>query len=1008
MTRFFGVLKPLARPVRGLLLWLRGLLGLLSLLLSVTIGISLAALFWVLDSEAGTAWLLAQLPGLQVEQGRGTLWDGWHAAALQWQAEGVTLQVTQPVLVWSPACLWLGKLCIQQLAADQVRLDMAADDAPPAQIPLPDLGLPTGVTLTSLSLGQLVINGQEIGQQLLASGHLAPDQWQLDRVSGVFGGLFAAQSQAADGVPVTGVKVVASGWLRPSGDWPLALQTQLDLPYIPGQDWQLALSLSQSLQHLKIAGTSKGYLNARLTGSLAPLTPDLPLTLQARTDSLLPWAGLPESLRLVDSQISLAGNLLGEMRLAGQGYLGASEPQPFALDGLLSLSQLQIRQLTLGDNQIKGKLDWQEALRADLQLALPHLEQLLPDLSGSLTGQVTMAGSGEKPQLQGSLQVKNLQQKQSPQLRMAQADLSFRWEAAQQGQLQLKAQQLEVAGRKLGDAALELAGSLAAHHITLKLTDGQSLSALPLQLSVDGVVTASGWRGQLGPVDAAVIQQLLDVPLNWQGSITGEIDLQRDAGGPRGHIRLDAGHGEFGLPTRMTYDQLTLSAQLHPDQVTMAFDLQGPQLGKMTLTAHIDPQQKDWPIQGGFSLQALDASLLGAVLDIEQISGQLAGEGKLAGLLMKPQISGTLTADLPGVQDIRLPLPLADVHLNLQFTGEQAQMTGRWRSGEMGEGTLAGQASWAESPQVDLQLKAKALSIAVEPWGQLDVNPDLHWRYREGATLISGQIEVPRGQIKLRKLPPQAIRVSADARLVGAASSGKQQPEQQPGKQQLDVRLLIGTEVITLAGLGLTGKIRGQLRMGDHGDTRGELTLRDGRYEAYGQELTLRRARLVFAGPIDQPYLDVEAVRLVDDVTVGLRLSGLATAPVTKIFSQPTMPEQQALSYLILGRAPGAADDNRLTNAAVSMGLATAAPLTKRVGETVGIDQLALETAGTGNGTQVVASGYLSNKLSVRYGVGLFEPISRIALRYDLSRRVYLEAASGLASSLDIFYKRDF
>ena len=45
---------------------------------------------------------------------------------------------------------------------------------------------------------------------------------------------------------------------------------------------------------------------------------------------------------------------------------------------------------------------------------------------------------------------------------------------------------------------------------------------------------------------------------------------------------------------------------------------------------------------------------------------------------------------------------------------------------------------------------------------------------------------------------------------------------------------------------------------------------------------------------------------------------------------------------------------------------------------------------------------------SLRYGMGVFEPANTIALRFELSRKLYLEAASGLASSLDLFYQRDF
>ena len=58
--------------------------------------------------------------------------------------------------------------------------------------------------------------------------------------------------------------------------------------------------------------------------------------------------------------------------------------------------------------------------------------------------------------------------------------------------------------------------------------------------------------------------------------------------------------------------------------------------------------------------------------------------------------------------------------------------------------------------------------------------------------------------------------------------------------------------------------------------------------------------------------------------------------------------------------------------------------------------------------TSVVASGNITDKLSLRYGVGVFEPANTIALRYQLTKRLYLEAASGLASSLDLFFKRDF
>jgi translocation and assembly module TamB len=122
------------------------------------------------------------------------------------------------------------------------------------------------------------------------------------------------------------------------------------------------------------------------------------------------------------------------------------------------------------------------------------------------------------------------------------------------------------------------------------------------------------------------------------------------------------------------------------------------------------------------------------------------------------------------------------------------------------------------------------------------------------------------------------------------------------------------------------------------------------------------------------------------------------------------MAEQQALSYLVLGRPMGSSgeDSNMLGQAALALGLAGGVRLTGGIAQLLGLRDFELDTQGSGLTTSVVASGRISERLSLRYGVGVFEPANTLALRYELSRRLYLEAASGLASSLDLFYRRDF
>jgi translocation and assembly module TamB len=121
------------------------------------------------------------------------------------------------------------------------------------------------------------------------------------------------------------------------------------------------------------------------------------------------------------------------------------------------------------------------------------------------------------------------------------------------------------------------------------------------------------------------------------------------------------------------------------------------------------------------------------------------------------------------------------------------------------------------------------------------------------------------------------------------------------------------------------------------------------------------------------------------------------------------MPESEALAYLVFGRPMrNSGEQGQVSQAALSMGLARTSGLTRSLGEEVGIQNFVLETEGSGDSSSVVASGYLTEDLSIRYGVGVFEPVTQVALRYDLGRYFYVEAASGLAASLDLFYTRDF
>jgi translocation and assembly module TamB len=508
------------------------------------------------------------------------------------------------------------------------------------------------------------------------------------------------------------------------------------------------------------------------------------------------------------------------------------------------------------------------------------------------------------------------------------------------------------------------------------------------------------------------LAQWLPKDFAWNGKLNADLQLDLPASGPNGQISIDASGGTLRMKEKdqwldFPYQTLLLTSKLTPKRIDTDLNFVGGKLGELRVQAQINPLPNNKPLTGSFRLSGLDLSVARPFVPmVEKLTGRLNGSGTLSGTLLAPLVNGNLLLSDGEVSGPELPMELQALQLQAVIAGETVQLNGGWKSGKTGQGTLNGNIAWGQALVVDLALKGTQLPVSVEPYAKLEVAPDLKLTMKGDELSIAGKVLVPKGDITVRELPPSTVRLSGDTVIVG------QQTEEgkPPLAMKMDIDVVVGEDKLSFAGFGLTANLQGHVHIGDNMDTRGELWLNDGRYRAYGQRLTVRRARLLFAGPIDQPYLDIEAIRQTDDIIAGIRLSGSAEQPTTQIFSEPAMSQEQALSYLVLGRplSSNGEDNNMLAQAALGLGLMGSSGVTSGLAKNLGIQDFQLDTEGSGNTTSVVASGNLSEKLSLRYGVGVFEPANTIALRYKLSKKVYLEAAGGVASSLDIFYKRDF
>lgn len=804
----------------------------------------------------------------------------------------------------------------------------------------------------------------------------------------------------------------------------------LNLQFADGIAWDTALDLS---------AINPAYWVAELPGTLAG-----PLRSQGEMKN--------QQLKL-NANLDLKGRLRGQPAVLQAKADGAGEQW--------TLGALDIR---LGDNRINGSGSLQQKIAGQLEIKMPRLGQLWPELRGQLNGRLDLAGTLKAPQ--GKLDLAG-QQLAFAENRLQNLKLDATLDGAQKAQVDLKGSGIQVGDTQLGTLTLAGQGDIKKQKLQLDLQG----PLLKLALGLDGALDQGNWRGRLASGDVqtggqdwklqspARLERLANGTLNfgahcwasgdaslcgedqrlmpdpklryhlkrfpldslaqwlpkdfaWKGMLNADVQLDLPASGPQGQIMLDASGGTLRVKEKdqwldFPYQALKLNTRLTPRRIDTQLQFDGGKLGELMLQAQINPLPKSKPLSGDFRLSGLDLSVARPFVPmVEKLSGSLNGSGRLSGGLLAPQVNGNVQLSGGEVSGSELPISLEDLQLSAQIAGESVQLNGGWKSGKAGQGSLNGNIAWGRALLVDLSLKGTQLPVTVEPYAALEVAPDLKISLQDEKLAIAGKVLIPKGQITVRELPPSTVKVSDDTVIVGQQTDDGKKPM----AMAMNIDVEVGQDKLAFNGFGLTANLQGHVHIGDNMDTRGELWLNDGRYRAYGQRLTVRRARLLFAGPIDQPYLDIEAVRQTDDVIAGIRLSGSAEQPATQIFSEPAMSQEQALSYLVLGRplTSTGEDNNMLAQAALGLGLMGSSELTGGIAKNLGIQDFQLDTQGSGNNTSVVASGAISERLSLRYGVGVFEPASTIALRYKLSKKVYLEAASGFASSLDIFYKRDF
>lgn len=499
---------------------------------------------------------------------------------------------------------------------------------------------------------------------------------------------------------------------------------------------------------------------------------------------------------------------------------------------------------------------------------------------------------------------------------------------------------------------------------------------------------------------------------NWQEKNTlPNVNLHLDSN----NVSVKTKLGASSLP--LQFSSIAINSTVKEQIVKVNWGIKLHNNGEFNGGIQVDNPQNSRTISGSINLIQLSLRDLQPILNRnESIVGMVDGQLRLSGSLERPRIGGQINLDKVSLELLTLPISIKRGDVSLVFNGSRSLLTGHIAT-EKGDLDLNGSASWdkPEDLQAKMVAKGKNIRISMPPTVSLDISPNLLITATAKSIDLKGDVAVPWARVFIEELPPSIVSVSSDEVILD--SQLKPVTKQQQGIQiNTDLSLKIGSDV-WFDAFGLNAKLTGLLRVKqDHNglELHGQVDIPEGRFKAYGQDLLIRKGLLIFAGPPSQPQLDIEAVRnpesTENNVTAGLKVTGFAEQPKIEIFSDPAMSQEQALSYLLRGQGLDSSngDGDMMTSALIGLGVAGSGKLVGQLGETFGVKDLSLDTQGIGDNSQVVVSGYILPGLQVKYGVGIFDALATLTLRYRLMSNLYLEAVSGVSQALDLLYQFEF
>lgn len=499
-------------------------------------------------------------------------------------------------------------------------------------------------------------------------------------------------------------------------------------------------------------------------------------------------------------------------------------------------------------------------------------------------------------------------------------------------------------------------------------------------------------------------------------------DVVIDRGNPDITLNVSSAEGAIfsTVGAGIVYDSLNFEsrltkAALHNNLQIQLRNNRGEILSEVLVT---DPMGAG-RLSGDFRIIDFD---LRTISNVGQSFNELKGftnvNATFGGTITAPQVFGVIKSKGSAIPRYDVG-QINDFDLNIELNGQQGNLDGTIVLNER-ELKLAGALDWSNGPNGALTATARELPVFLVGYGSAAANLDAQVTLGEILD-IKGEVEIPRAMISVNDVSSSGTNVSGDEILVpeeGTQALMRQAPSN--FKSAMDLKVKMGDDVRFSAMDMVEGRLGGGLnitkRVSDNTiRANGEINIVDGAADIYGRRFNFATARVLFKNEIANPSLNIEVVAdedsLEDDVQVGVRVTGTANAPDINLFSKPNMSQNEILSYILYGHGLDKnvlQQDSNNSNLLLGLGVSGISGLATGIAESFGVRDIQFNTEGSGDEMQVAVQGYITRKLRLSYGYGIFSTIGEFKLRYELIDSFYVEFISALNQTVDLIYSFDF